>query len=139
MENCNGYSSNDNRLRGPRDGRGRPLYVCALPDGAASEAPSQSFASLRASVEAASILSTGWPDLQIDSVADTALYGLPEDSTSHSTLRKKGGAMPALFLLEQEFGHIEKMIHRLTELAATEQMERSTVVVNAEYWRRRIG
>jgi len=47
--------------------------------------------------------------------------------------------MPALLLLEQELGHIEKMIHRLTELAATEQMERSTAVVNAEYWRRRIG
>ena len=44
-----------------------------------------------------------------------------------------------LLLVEQELGHIEKMIHRLTELAATEQMERSTAVVNAEYWRRRIG
>ena len=47
--------------------------------------------------------------------------------------------MPAFLLLEQELGHIDKMIHRLAELAATERMERSTVVVNAEYWRRRIG
>jgi hypothetical protein len=44
-----------------------------------------------------------------------------------------------LLLIEQELGHIEKMIHRLTELAATEKMEPSTAVGNAEYWRRRIG
>jgi hypothetical protein len=30
--------------------------------------------------------------------------------------------MPAFLLLAREFGHIEKMIHRLSELAATEQM-----------------
>jgi len=33
--------------------------------------------------------------------------------------------MPAFLLLAQEFGHIEKMIHRLSELAATEQMAAS--------------
>jgi hypothetical protein len=46
--------------------------------------------------------------------------------------------MPAFHLLDKELVHIEQMLRRLAGLDATEQLSRSTAVVNKAYWRRRV-
>jgi hypothetical protein len=46
--------------------------------------------------------------------------------------------MPAFLLLDKEMVHIEQMVRRLAGLDATDQLLRSTAVVDKAYWRRRV-
>ncbi|SAL08003.1 hypothetical protein AWB81_08497 [Caballeronia arationis] len=46
--------------------------------------------------------------------------------------------MPAFLLLDKEMVHVEQMVRRLAGLDATDQLSRSTAVVNKAYWRRRV-